>query len=75
MLYSPTATAVATFVQAGGLTLNQQANANAFNPAAGVWSAPIALTPANLDLSFAGGGFGGLAVNVGGAAISKQLTP
>lgn len=32
------------------------------------------MTPANLDQTFALGGFGGLAVNVGGASMSNQGT-
>lgn len=64
--------AVATFLNAGGLKLNGKTVANAFDPATGTWSASLALTPAQLDLAFGGGGFGGLATNVGGASISNQ---
>lgn len=65
--------AVATFKNAGGLSLNGLGNANAFNPATGAYSVgTIAVTPANLDLAFGAGGFGGLAVNVTGASISNQ---
>jgi hypothetical protein len=67
--------AAASIFLVGALTLNSQANANAFNPATGLWSTPIAITSANLDLAFGAGGFGGLATNVGGASISDQRTP
>jgi len=67
--------AVATFINTGGLKLNGQSSATAFDPTSGLWSALIAITPANLDLAYASGGFGGLAVNVGGSSFTNQATP
>lgn len=64
-----------TFINTGGLRLNGQSNANAFNPATGAWSGPLAITPAALDTAFGAGGFGGLAVNVGGSSYTNQATP
>lgn len=75
IVYSGARGAVATFLNAGGLLLNGQANANAFNPTTGLWSVLIPITPANLDLAFGAGGFGGLATNVGGSSISSQAFP
>jgi hypothetical protein len=66
--------ATTIFINSGGLRLNSQVNANAFNPATGLWSSPIAITAANLDLAFGAGGFGGLATNVGGASFTGQGT-
>ena len=66
--------AVTTFINTGGLRLNGQSNANAFNPATGAWSTPIAITASALDATFVGGGFGGLAVNVGGSSYTNQGT-
>lgn len=64
-----------TRFQNAALTLNTQANANAFDPTTGLWSILIPITAANLDLAFGAGGFGGLATNVGGASFSGQGTP
>lgn len=72
--YSAAHTAVATFPLTGGLFLNAQANANAFDPATGTWSGPIPLTAANLDQTFANAGFGGLALNITGTSLSGQGT-
>lgn len=66
--------AVATFINTGGLRLNGQSNANAFNPATGVWTGPLAITATALDATIVSGGFGGLAVNVGGASYTNQGT-
>lgn len=74
IFYSAARGAVATFL-VPTIMINQQANANAFNSATGLWSAPIAVTAANLDLAFMSGGFGGLAMNLGGGAITSQGTP
>jgi hypothetical protein len=66
--------AVATFLNTGGLKLNGQTSANPFQPSSGTWEPAIAITPAHLDAAFGVAGFGGLAVNVGGASISGQAT-
>ncbi len=73
--YNSARGAAATFLNSGGLFLNGQANASAFDPTSGLWSVLIPITPANLDLAFASGGFGGLATNVGGASFSSQNFP
>lgn len=73
--YTAARSAVATFLNTGGLLLNGQANANAFDPTTGLWSTLIPITAANLDLAFGAGGFGGLATNVGGASFSSQAFP
>jgi hypothetical protein len=73
--YTAATGAVATFLNTGGLLLNGQANANAFDPTTGLWSVLIPITAANLDLAFGAGGFGGLATNVGGASFSSQGFP
>ncbi|HYX20196.1 MAG TPA: hypothetical protein VFA98_05070 [Thermoanaerobaculia bacterium] len=73
--YTAATGAVATFLNTGGLLLNGQANANAFDPTSGLWSVLIPITAANLDLAFGAGGFGGLATNVGGASFSSQGFP
>jgi len=64
--------AVATFTNTGGLRLNGQTDANAFDSVTGLWASLIPITPTNLDLAFGAGGFGGLAINVGGACYSNQ---
>jgi len=66
--------AVATFTNAT-LKLNGQASANAFNPTTGLWSVLIPITAANLDLAFGSGGFGGLAMNLGGSSFTNQGKP
>jgi len=71
----PAAQSAANTFKCAALQLNGQGNANAFNPGTNVWTGPIALTAANLDLATGAGGFGGLAVNVGGASFSNQATP
>lgn len=63
-------TAVATFLQAGAIHINGSTNANPFSPSAGTWQAAIAITPANLDAVYGPAGFGGNAVNPGGASLS-----
>jgi len=65
-----TATAVATFLQTGGMHLNGQATARTIS-VAGVWSAAIAITPANLDDAAQ---LHGLAWNPGGSSYTNQGT-
>ena len=72
VFYVPGA-ATTTFLNAGGLMINELTTANAFNPVTGAWSASITLNPTNLDKTFAGGGFGGWAVNPGGASFYGGL--
>lgn len=69
------APATSRFQNTGGLRLNTQASANAFDPTSGLWSVLIPITAASLDVAFGAGGFGGLATNVGGASFSSQATP
>lgn len=64
-----TSTAVATFLNAGGLLINGAGAANPWDAATGVWQPALALTPANLDAAFGPGGFGGHAVDPTGACI------
>jgi hypothetical protein len=67
--------AAVTFLNAGGLKVNGQSTAWAVttgDPA--VWHGGRALTAANLDATIAGGGFGGLATNIGGATFTNQNT-
>lgn len=66
-----TAPAVTRFQNTGGLTLNGQTQAHTIS-AAGVWSALINITAANLDDAAQ---LNGIAVNVGGASFSGQGTP
>lgn len=71
LVYPAGQTAVATFLQAGGITLNDKATAYSVS-AAGAWTGGIALTPANLDATVAGGGFGGAAIDpTSSATITK----
>lgn len=64
--------AVAVFLQAGGLLLNNGATAYAINPIdPAAWHPGRALTPANLDALLPAPGFAGLAINPGGASISN----
>lgn len=63
--------AVATFLNTGGLNLNGQGTAYSVSTgAAAVWSS-LALTPAALDAAQGVAGFGGLAMNPGGATITN----
>lgn len=64
-------TALATFLNSGGLQLNGAgtASSTAGNPA--VIHTGIALTPTNLDAPAGPAGFGGLAFNLGGATIAS----
>jgi hypothetical protein len=64
--------ASATFLQTGGLTIGGQSAACSVDTLnTGVWSCGIPLTPANLDLAPASGGFGGLAAVQGGGSLSN----
>jgi len=72
-IYYNAATAVAIFGNIAALELNSQGSATAFDPTSGLWSALIPITAANLDLAYASGGFGGTAINVGGAAYTNQF--
>jgi hypothetical protein len=64
--------ATSTFLQTGGLTIGgQNAACSVDTQGTGTWSCGIALTPANLDLSIASGGFGGLAAIQGGGSLSN----
>jgi hypothetical protein len=64
--------ATSTFLQTGGLTIGgQNAACSVDTQGTGAWSCGIALTPANLDLSIASGGFGGLAAIQGGGSLSN----
>ncbi len=74
LIYKST-TAVATFINAGGLTINGSGNANPANPATGAIGAQIALTPAHLDAAFGAPGFGGVAINFGGGSIVAATSP
>lgn len=69
IVYSSVATAAATFLNAGGLLINQSGTANPFDKASGAMGAAIAISPASLDAAFGAGGFGGRAVNPGGACF------
>ena len=55
------------------LQINNVTTAQAYSTAAGtgVWNGPRNLTPAQLDTTVAGGGFGGTAITPGGASISN----
>jgi len=64
--------ATATFTQTGGLQLNSQASATAYDGTTGLWTILIPITAANLDTPISGGGFGGTAINPGGAAYTNQ---
>jgi hypothetical protein len=66
-----TGSAVSIFLLTGGMQLNGAATAQAYSTAAGVgtWNGPRALSAAQLDATVAGGGFGGQAINPGGASI------
>ena len=64
--------AMATFTQAGGLQLNSQASATAYDGTTGLWTILIPITPLKLDTPIGGGGFGGTAINPGGAAYTNQ---
>jgi hypothetical protein len=73
IFYKPGAgQAAATFLQTGGMHLDDQAVANTFNATTNVWSGPFAISAANLDNPAV---FNGLAINVGGATITNQGTP
>ncbi len=83
--YPPSDTAVSLFLQTGGLFLNVDPTAleGATAPVAsaacsvapsGTWTCGIPLTPANLDKPVASGGFGGTAVNPGGASVTCHGT-
>jgi len=74
VFYGSRHNAVATFLNKGGMTLNAQTSVSGFDPSSGLWKPLLALTPANLDLAIGSGGFGGLAVNVGGSSITSQGT-
>jgi hypothetical protein len=64
--------AAATFLQTGGLTIGgQNAACSVDTQGTGVWACGIPLTPANLDLPIASGGFGGLAAIQGGGSLSN----
>ena len=64
---------VATFVNTGGITLNGLSTATAYDLSGdpGVIHPNRALTAANLDTTVTNGGFGGLAVQLGGATITN----
>lgn len=64
--------AAATFLCTGGLQANGVASANPFQPSSATWEPAIALTPAALDAAFGVAGFGGNAVNPGGATFTNQ---
>ncbi len=69
-VYYHAGSAATTFLQAQGFSLNQSANAMAVDPTTGLWSASIPVTVAALDTTIALGGFGGHAIQPGGASIS-----
>lgn len=73
LIFNQAVGAVATFLCAA-LQLNGNGNANAFDYAAGTWSATRALTAANLDAAIGAGGFGGVAINPAGAAITNEAS-
>lgn len=62
-------TFTAAYLCTGPLLLDGQAVASAYDLATGLWHPNRALTPANLDLAVAGGGFGGVAYGVLGDRI------
>jgi hypothetical protein len=62
-------TFTAAYLCAGALALDGQATASAYDTATGLWHPGRALTPANLDLAVAGGGFGGIAYGALGDRI------
>jgi hypothetical protein len=68
-------TAVNTFVNTGGLLMNGQANANPWKASTATWEPAIALNPANLDAAFGPAGFGGVAINPGGASLVAGQLP
>ena len=73
IFYNPAAGGgVLTFGNIGSIQINQQSSVVSFDPTSGLWSTLIPLTAANLDLPFASGGFGGLAINVGGGSLTNQ---
>jgi hypothetical protein len=68
--------AQSTFVGGLALQLNSTTTACSGTPAtSGNWRCGIALTAANLDLAAASGGFGGTAVQPGGATITSGPPP
>lgn len=71
--------AVATFLNLGGLLINGQNRAMAFqptDPATWHYRAAASLTPTNLDTGFpSANGYNGTAWNPGGGAITNQATP
>ncbi len=69
LVYS-SGSATVIFLQAGGLQINGQTTASTYNNSTGVWTANIALTPANLDDA---GQFNGLALRPGGGTITGLL--
>ncbi len=69
-IYYHTGSATTTFEQLLGFSLNESGNAVAFDQTTGLWTLPIAITPAALDLPVASGGFGGHATQPGGPSIS-----
>jgi hypothetical protein len=73
LVYPPGAgKAVATFLNTGGIRLNNAVTAYSVSGgAAAVWSGGIALNPATLDAAQGIAGFGGLAINPGGASVSN----
>jgi hypothetical protein len=65
--------AQATFLQTGGFKINGSSTACSFDTTgAGTFRCGLPVTAANLDTPVSGGGFGGNAVNPGGASISNM---
>jgi hypothetical protein len=64
---------VATFVNTGGITLNGLSTATAYDTSGDptIIHSNRNLTAANLDITVTNGGFGGIAVQLGGATISN----
>jgi hypothetical protein len=55
----------------GGMDINGNTSASAYNDTTGTWSANRAITAANLDTTIAGGGF----ANAGGGESSSAISP
>jgi len=76
LIYTSPSTAVATFLNSGGLTINGGTTAYAQSVSGGTlsWLGPRTINPTNLDAAVTSGGFGGLAVvpGVGTIMVGSQ---